>query len=323
VGHYAYLALGTTRTLTNDPGSLEIVDVNNPANPVRVGQADTFARANRIRVAGTMAYLPESTRWTGSNLVGALELFDVSVPTNPTPVGIYHTGTPATSLDVSGTFAYLADGLTDLRVLDLTDPTNPTSIAVYDVDEQSICLTDFGGPASFIQLVTNLVFSAGDNGVHVLDVSTPSHPIPVGGRCPWIQTYALQVSGQYLYESFWSSTANSFLLYVSDRSNPTNLVFVCYSLIFGWPKAIQAAGNCVYLGTNPMQVYEISEQPLIRSMSIEDGVVILRWDASDFVLQHTPSLDTPTWSEVPGSQNQTSLELPMTNRSEFFRLARP
>jgi len=321
-GHYAYLAVATTRTLTNDPGSLEIVDVSDAANPVRVGQADTFASANRIRVAGAVAYLPESTRWTGSNLVGALELFDVTMPTNPAPIGIYHTGASAMSVGGSGSFAYLADGVTDLRVLDVSDPTNPASIAVYDVDERSTCAAEFDGTASFIQVVSNLVFSAGKNGLYIMDVSMPANPVRIGGHCPIVDIYAFHASGQYVYETMWSSYANSFLLAVSDCSNPTNLVPVSYSLIPGWPRALQAAGNYVYLGTNPLIVYEISEQPLM-SISTRAEVLVLTWERSpDFVLQHTTSLENPTWTDVPGSQNQTSLELPMTNRSEFFRLAR-
>jgi len=251
-GHYAYLAVGTTRTLTNDPGSLEIVDVSDPANPLRAGQVDTFARANSIRVAGNMAYLPESTRWTGSNLLGAFEIFDVSVPTNPIPIGIYHTAASAVSVDISGSFAYLADGLTDLRVLDLRDPTNPASIAVYDVDERLTCLAESDGPASFIQVVSNLVFSAGLNGLYIMDVSMPANPVRIGGHCPLVDIYAFHVSGQYVYETMWSSYANAFFLAVSDWSTPTNLVSASSSLIFGWPRAIQAAGNYVYLGTNPV-----------------------------------------------------------------------
>jgi hypothetical protein len=323
-GHYAYLAVGATRTVTNDPGYLEIIDVNDLSNPVRVGRADTFGRANSVRVEGTFAYLPESTRWTGSNLLGALEIFDVSTPTNPNHKGTYYTGASAISVDVSGGLAYLADGVTDLRVLDVSVVANPTSVGVYDVDERTACAAEFARPASFIRVVSNLVFSAGENGLHVLDVSTPANPVRVGGHCPLPFISAFDISGLYVCESIYSSAANSFLLSVSDLGNPTNWVLVALSVVFAEPRAIQVAGNCVYLGTNPMLVYEMSQQPLIKSISISNEYLTLTWDyAPGFVLQHTSSLDNPAWSDVPDSEDRTSIELLITNSNGFFRLAKP
>jgi len=52
--------------------------------------------------------------------------------------------------------------------------------------------------------------------------------------------------------------------------------------------------------------------------------LVLTWDFSPgFMLQRTASLSNPQWSEVPGSQGQTAVQLPLTNSNEFFRLAKP
>jgi hypothetical protein len=178
VGQFAYLAEGMARTLTNDPGTFEIIDVSDPTNPMRVGGVATLARANEIRVVGNFAYVAESTRWTSSNLLGTLEIFDISTPTNPIRVAIFDTAGSATSVDVSGGHAYLADGVTDLQVLDVSDPSKPQPVGAFISDvAHNACGFEPGGPAKFVQVVSNFAYSSGDNGLHVLDISDPSHPL--------------------------------------------------------------------------------------------------------------------------------------------------
>lgn len=322
-GHYAYLAEGMVRTFTNDPGGLEVFDVSNPSNPVRVGGIDTAGRANAVRVDGDFAYVAESTRWTGSNLLGALEIIDISTRTNPVRAAIFDTAGSATSVDVSGSHAYLADGVTDLQVLDVSDPSNPSRIGVYKSDvSQNLCGWEPGGPADYVQVVGQLAYSAGDNGLHVLDISDPYHPVSIEDDfCNPV--YGFRVFGRHAYAPVWVSYANTFYLFVLDTTDPTNLVTV--SLKQGWGSAgFQEVGNLIYLAANPLSVYEISNRPMINSISRTDEKLILTWDfAPGFVLQRTASLANPQWNDVSGSEGQTGLQLPMTSGSEFFRLAKP
>jgi len=323
VGQYAYLAEGTARTFTNDLGTLEIIDVSDPANPVRASGISALGRANEIRVAGNFAYVAESTRWTGTNLLGALEIFDISTPTNPIRVAIFDTAGSATSVDVSGGYAYLADGVTDLQVLDVSDPGNPQRVGVFISDvTHNGCGFEPGEPANFVQVVGNLAYSAGNNGLHVLDISDPSHPVSIGDSfCPPIE--GLHVSGHYAFAAIYHSWLNTCFLHIADTSDPANLVMI--GLKEDWCSGhMQVVGNLIYLATNPLSVYEISDRPAIKSLSINAESLILTWDyAPGFMLQHTTSLANPQWSEVPGSQGQTSLQLPMASGNEFFRLAKP
>jgi hypothetical protein len=322
VGNYAYLAVGTARTLTNDVGALEIVNVSDPASPVRVGEIGTLGKANGIKVVGNYAYVPESTRWTGTNLLGALELFNVSTATQPIRVGAYDTTGSATAVDVSGNYAYLADGMTDLRVLDVSQPSTPISIGVYDIDEHLAYGAEFGGPATYIQKMNNVVYSAGENGLHLLDVSTPSNPVRIGGDGSLPFAYAFHVAANRVFAVFWSSLRNAFILTIFDAT--TNLTAVGGTALLGSPSAISVAGDRLYSATVPVYVYEMSDRPSITSLSSTNGTLSLTWNSgSGFVLQRAASLNNPVWIEVPDSVGVSKIELPVTNGSEFFRLATP
>lgn len=322
VGHYAYLAEGAAKTYTNDPGLFEIIDVSDPANPVRLSGGDTLGQANAVRVVNNYAYVAESTRWTGTNLLGALEIFDVSTPTNPVRVAIFDTTGSVTSVEVSGHHAYLADGVTDLQVLDISDPGNPQRVGDYHSDAtHNACGFEPGGPANFVQVVGHLAYSAGENGLHVLDISDPMHPVSVSDNfCYPIQS--LHVSDQFVYATIWASFANTFILAVLDASDPTNLMVVGWK--WNWISPVfGVASNLVYVATHPLSVYEIVDRPSITSLSINADSLILTWEnAPGFVLQRTTTLIDPAWSDVPGSEGNTSIWLPMTGDSGFFRLAK-
>lgn len=322
VGHYAYIGEGTVRTITNDAGAFEILDMSDPANPRRVSGTSTMGRVNSMRVEGNYAYLAESTRWTGTNLLGALEIFDIRTPTNPVHVATFDTAGSATSVDFSGGFSYLADGVTDMQAIDVSDPANPLLVGTYKSDASSNdCGIEYRGPGTLIQVIDNFAYSAGVSGLHVLDISDPSHPMSVGHT--WcLPIYGFRVAGRYLYSTLWSQWVNDFVLSVADASNPTNLITAGF--IEGWGLVFKVTEQWVYLARNGLSVYEITDRPAIKSISLGyDDSVILTWDfAVGFVLQRTTSLDSPNWSDVPDTENSTSIELPISGGSEFFRLAR-
>ena len=322
-GHYAYLALGITQTFTNDTGSFEIVDVGDPFNPVLAGRINTLARANDIRVAGNYAYVAESARWTGSNLLGALEIFEISTPTNPVRVATFETAGSATSVDVSGSrnIACLTDGVTDVQVLNVSDPSHPWRTGIYQPD-LSQCAFETFAPADSVQVVGKIAYSTGGHGLNVLDISDPSQPVRIlDNSC--IPTYSFHVAEHYAFATIFNSSLNTFFLYISDTTNPTNWVTV--GLQRDWqPARMQVVGSLIYVATNPLIIYELTNRPAIQSISNRDGNLTLVWDyAPGFVLQRTTSLGSPSWIEMPETRNATSIILPSTVDSEFFRLAKP
>jgi hypothetical protein len=320
VGSYAYLAENGTM---NGPGAFEIIDVSDPTNPFRVGGRDTHSSANDICVAGNLAYLAEGDRFGDPRLPGVLEVFNVADPANPARLAMVNTDGSATSVDVSGNYGFVADGVTDLQIFDLSDPSRPQRVGTFISDvSQNHCGFEPGGPAKLIQVVGNLAYSAGENGLHILEIREPSNPESIGDNfCFPIQSF--QISGNRSFATIWSSTANTYILWVLDASDPANIVAVGTKP--GWnAPAFQVVGDLIYAATVPFSVYELSDRPAITSISLNPNGLFVTWEFTlGFILQRTSSLIDPSWSTVITSEGATSIQLPKTDENEFFRLARP
>ena len=95
---------------------------------------------------------------------------------------------------------------------------------------------------------------------------------------------------------------------------------------------IVIADPYVYIasGTNGLLVFKIepAETPSSISVARQDEVLILTWKgAPGLILQWTPELlepaDWPDWFDVPGSEGQNRIELPINRERAFFRLILP
>jgi hypothetical protein len=177
---------------------LQIVDVSNPAAPMRIGSVQVHNLAD-ITVAGDFIYLTAEdaglqvvsitdrknprivavydspgTAWgvavSGSQAFLAdgeagLQVLDLGAPPNPRLLGSYTFGA---TLDVAtaGHLAYVADGHAGLQILDITQPKNPRGVA-------SLTLDDY---VDSIQVESNFVLLGGKKGLHVVDTEDPMTP---------------------------------------------------------------------------------------------------------------------------------------------------
>ena len=100
---------------------LEVLDVRDPHNPVRVGGCETItASAEDLAVVEDHAYLATDA---------GVEVIDISNPTNPVPLSVYETGIGRTfGVSIDGAYAYVADYLSGLHVLDISDPEHPRRV---------------------------------------------------------------------------------------------------------------------------------------------------------------------------------------------------
>jgi hypothetical protein len=183
-GHYAYVAIGE--------GGLLVLDVADPARPVRVGSYLPGGRTEHVQVVGSRAYLGtlvhrgggcEREAWRGY-----LVILDVSDPANPAPLGSYMTAYAIESLCVDGNQVYLGNGEPDghqfsFCIVDVSNPARPVLLNA-DYTFSPIALWAGGGRA----------YVARWSGLEVLDVSQPASPTvvtnvesEVGGRISGIQ----------------------------------------------------------------------------------------------------------------------------------------
>ena len=120
-GNYAYVA-------DHDAG-LQVIDVSNPTNCVRVGGYHAAGLTLSVAVAGNYAYMAING--------GLFRVIDVSNPTNCVPVGYYDTSGDAYGVAVSGNYAYVAAS-SGLDVIDVSDPTNCVRVGGYDTGDYAI-----------------------------------------------------------------------------------------------------------------------------------------------------------------------------------------
>jgi len=166
---------------------LRIIDVSNPAAPVRVGSYsllsgwNSWSRPYDFQVVGTLAYVAHGS--------SGLRIIEVSNPAAPVQVGFYDTWGFAYSVQVVGTLVYVADG-SGLRIVDVSDLAAPVEVGFYDTPES----------ARGVQVVGTLAYVAAyTSGLRIVDVSDSASPVEVGFYDTSGDAYGVQVVGPLAY----------------------------------------------------------------------------------------------------------------------------
>lgn len=152
-GHYACMA--------DDSAGLVIIDVTDPASPIRTGGYDTPGGAKAVQLAGEVAYVADGS--------GGLQIFAVANPAQPLRLSGTRTGGQPANVSIAGRYAYVADTQLGLQILDVSDPLQPVELAIYPTD----------GPAQTVQVIPPLAY-IGAGRMEIVDVSVPERPVPVG-----------------------------------------------------------------------------------------------------------------------------------------------
>ncbi len=165
-------------------GSIQVVDVSNPAGPKRVGSVDA-GDARRVHVR-------EGHLFVAAGIDG-LWIFDIKNPRKPRRIAKVKT-VEARAVYVDGFHAYVADGPGGLRVIDVSRPAKPAVVATFDLNggnTRSLAANDVlvhftpgrplvGGRRR--SRSRNVAYVAdGEAGLYLVDVSIPARPRSVPG----------------------------------------------------------------------------------------------------------------------------------------------
>jgi outer membrane protein assembly factor BamB len=175
---YAYVV----STGTN---SLQIVDVTNPATPLKNGNISNTDAAKGNMSAPRSIYVSGNYAYIASGLSNGLEIVDISNQWSPKHVGFIANGTGGAllnnpySIQVVGNYAYIASyGSNALEIIDITNPRAP---------KHKGKLVNGAGGARLLNPVTLAVSGiyayVGDqesNYLEVIDVSNPAAPVHKG-----------------------------------------------------------------------------------------------------------------------------------------------
>ena len=199
-GNYAYLG-------TN--GSLRIIDVSNPANPVAVGRHDFPDYTTDVSVVGPYAYVG-----TYASYGHGFYIMDISNPSNPIVVGTYDIPNAAWNLQIIDNYAYIACAW--LYILDISDRTNPTFVGRY---------SPLDGGIRGVCVYGEYAYLAHSSRLEVVDISDRAHPVRIGYSLPamgWPTT--VEVRGNYVLLS--ESRGSDFdrqglqIFDVTEKNNP-------------------------------------------------------------------------------------------------------
>jgi hypothetical protein len=259
---YVYAAWNeSSRSISN--GGLRVIDVSDPAAPKETGffevnfddLIDGFppTRVWDVTLAGSYAFLKAGA--------GALQIVDVSNVTRPVKSGSYFFPMGAYQYYVSdkgltNSHAYLVGASERLEILDVSDPTAPIELGHYDLPERATGLAVVENPAINLGATYAFVswsidtYGSCEGGLHILDVSDPAAPVPVG----LYETPARNISvttgpDQYVFLTKYSACDGDSVsgLWVLDVSNPSTPIMSGFYEMPAQPRRVLATDGHIYV----------------------------------------------------------------------------
>jgi hypothetical protein len=221
-----------------------VVDISDPAFPVRVSTTDTPGETRDLTVQGDMAYVAD---WTGG-----LRIYDVSVPSSPSLVAV-DDSFDAWRVLVDGQSAYVLEVVpnvsTTLHVFDVGTPSAPVDMG------QVTFATSLPWD---LALRGDVLYVAGqDAGVIITDVSNPSAPAQVGS-IPLMDVTDVLIANDVLYVTVANVSGG---LYTYDLSDPTSPVPLgSYHVTGFFPRHVAVENGFAYcLDTFDVQLFDVSD----------------------------------------------------------------
>jgi len=220
-------------------GMLEVLDVTDPANPVKMG--DTGAsHIHKIKLAGTYAYLAE-----GFGGLGIVDFTDVSAPNY---VGNFPVEDSPRSTFIDGDFLYVAKNNDGLVIFNVATPTSPIRLGQYDPPDHTESVFVLGNEA----------YIGGGDGLKIVDVTDrTADPLPLLGE--YISNgntiEDIYVAGDYAYAAFrgqWIDLQNYHVngkLIIFDVTNKAAPDSIGMYVSLDEATSVSVSGDVVYLTT--------------------------------------------------------------------------
>ncbi len=215
---YAYVACGYAGVI--------VFDVNDPANPERVGGYDTEGSVKAVA-------LQSNHLFAADNEFG-LVVLDVTVPSAPVLAGQVKNGRNYNDIAVSGDYAYLAASSRGLHVFDIRTNSNLQLVGECDTYQ-----------AYGVSVVGDYAYVADSTeGLKIVDISTPTAPVLAGSYNNLSRSYDVAVQGDYAYVA---DDTNG--LQIINISVPTNLTHVG-GYATGYYRGVCVEGTYAYLANS-------------------------------------------------------------------------
>ena len=228
---------------------LDVFDVSNPVQPLRVGSStnDFGGSASGVQVADNRAYVAAAH---------GLEVFDVSTPGQPVWLSTAQKSDSYTlAVDVAGAYAYVTTG-EGLKILSIADPFKPMLVGTNLL----------GARGNGILMAGQYCYLTAGTRLEVLDISNPTQPSSVGSYDTGGSTSDLALADHYAFVA-----AGAEGLQILNLSDPVNLILVAIGTreTGGPAEGLQVVGNYAYLadGNSGLQIIDLASTDGLRSVA--------------------------------------------------------
>ena len=227
----------------NYESGFEILDISNPATPIRLVHKPMF-----VNLYGTLYNVDPCSFYVVDNTLlyiaanYGLFVSNIQNPANPTePQLIYRDN--FTGVAIVGNLAYAVGGA-------------PGGLAIIDLNS--------GGRISFLNLTccTSRIYVKGnyayvadgpDGGLQIIDISNPSYPRIVGQYLNGRYTYDVWVKGTYAY------LATKVGMQIINVTNPQAPAFVKEMGSWGEAVSIFISGNIAFISSQELNMIDITD----------------------------------------------------------------
>ncbi|MBE0433933.1 T9SS type A sorting domain-containing protein, partial [candidate division WOR-3 bacterium] len=238
---------GSEYVVASSGSGILIFNVDDPANPARVGQIISPIQA-------LVPFLDDTLLYVAAQKQG-LWIYNVADPSNPVMVNRWQPNDSVVQVYVCQNSAYVVS-YTQMTILDVSDPTSPVVQGEWAPDSVL---------PYYVYVKDNYAYvcAAGGFGVNdaliILDLSDQTAPYEVG-RCSPGNYMKLVVKSGYAYVAGWG-------LSVVDIADPTNPYVVRSSLVHFPVGNPQIKDNCLYVGGMFLSAFDITvpDDPVLMS----------------------------------------------------------
>ena len=228
---------GTDYVVVSSGSGILVFDVDDPANPAKVGQIISPIKALVPFLHDTLLYIAAQKQ--------GLWIYNVADPSNPVMINRWQPNDSIVQVYVCQNSAYVVS-YTRMTILDVSDPH--TLVVQGEWTPDSIL-------SYYVYVKDNRVYVCAacamgmNDAMLILDVSDPALPYELG-RCYLGQFMEVIVEGDYAYVTGWG-------LRVVDISDPAN-PYVVRDYLVDFPVGNpQLKGDCLYVGGMFLYVFDI------------------------------------------------------------------
>jgi len=255
IGNYAYVA----------DGALQIIDVSNPVNPIKVGE---YTTVDGVRVqTGLYDY---ETNYTG--FVAEVAIVDdnrIAVMASGKDIRSQNT-TINPDGSVGGGSLGEAEAV-GFHLLDISNPSSPVQVSSYDTDTDG----DNWGASGIAVDFPYVYMLYGEDGLVILDI-TDTTPVRLSHYNTVGKAEAIAIEGNYAYIADGDAG-----LHVVDISDPTAPITAGTHDTDGYASNVSISENYVYVSDskNGLIILSLWEE---REEEIADYVRVFQWGENTF-----------------------------------------